>query len=131
MLVEVAVYCGVWGGRKLFLVFWCEISIPLSHFGFVKIPQLLLWTLDQAIENAQKQQSEKKVPRKRKVKEPSTIQSGGIFEVSWIHWILPCQEPSIFDMPLPEHERVAVDLTKHLVANEKPPEVGLRLKVEK
>ena len=44
---------------------------------------------------------------------------------------LPCQEPSIFDMPLPEHERVAVDLTKHLVANEKPPEVGLRLKVEK
>ncbi len=40
-----------------------------------------------------------------------------------------CQEPSIFDMPLPEHERVAVDLTKHLVANEKPPEVG-RLKVK-
>lgn len=55
--------------------------------------------IKEAIENAQKQQSEKKVPRKRKVK-----------------------EPSIFDMPLPEHERVAVDLTKHLVANEKPPE---------
>lgn len=35
------------------------------------------------------------------------------------------QEPSIFDMPLPEHERVAVDLTKHLVANEQPPQVRL------
>ena len=33
------------------------------------------------------------------------------------------QEPSIFDMPLPEHERVAVDLTKHLVADEQPPQV--------
>ena len=35
------------------------------------------------------------------------------------------EEPSIFDMPLPEHERVAVDLTKHLVANEQPPQVRL------
>ncbi|CAJ1460153.1 unnamed protein product [Effrenium voratum] len=30
------------------------------------------------------------------------------------------KEKSIFDMPLPEHERVAVDLTKHLVAQEAP-----------
>lgn len=56
--------------------------------------------IKEAIETAQKQQAEKKVPRKRKVK-----------------------EPSIFDMPLPEHERVAVDLTKHLVANEQPPQM--------
>ena len=35
------------------------------------------------------------------------------------------EEPSIFDMPWPEHERVAVDLTKHLVANEQPPQVRL------
>ncbi|CAJ1340569.1 unnamed protein product [Effrenium voratum] len=30
------------------------------------------------------------------------------------------KDKSIFDMPLPEHERVAVDLTKHLVAQEAP-----------
>lgn len=27
-------------------------------------------------------------------------------------------------MPLPEHERVPVDLTRHLVANEQPPQVA-------
>jgi len=34
------------------------------------------------------------------------------------------KEPKIFDMPLPERERVPVDLTKHLVAREEPVETS-------
>merc|ERR1712113_115575 len=30
------------------------------------------------------------------------------------------KEKNVFDMPLPEQERIPVDLTKHLVAEEKP-----------
>lgn len=56
--------------------------------------------IKEAIETAQKQQGATKAARKRKPK-----------------------EKSIFDMPLPEHERVPVDLTRHLVANEQPPQM--------
>mmetsp|Transcript_66351 Transcript_66351/g.154170 ORF Transcript_66351/g.154170 Transcript_66351/m.154170 type:complete len:451 (+) Transcript_66351:74-1426(+) len=34
------------------------------------------------------------------------------------------KEPKLFDMPLPEHERIPVDLTKHLTAKEEVVETG-------
>ncbi|OLP95737.1 Polycystin-2 [Symbiodinium microadriaticum] len=56
--------------------------------------------IKEAIEAAQQSQVSPKVAKKRRPK-----------------------EKSIFDMPLPEHERVPVDLTKHLIASEEPLQV--------
>eukprot|EP00435_Cladocopium_sp_Y103_P064210 s365_g25.t2 len=69
--------------------------------------------IKEAIETAQKQQAEKKGSHTRNHYRNLDIIPGS----------QGSQEPSIFDMPLPEHERVAVDLTKHLVANEQPPQM--------
>ena len=63
-----------------------------------------------------------KVAKKRRPKEPQAQVSRRRSTLSFA----PLQEKSIFDMPLPEHERVPVDLTKHLVASEEPLQVGRR-----
>jgi len=56
--------------------------------------------IKEAIEAAQNSQASPKLAKKRKPK-----------------------EKSLFDMPLPENERVPVDLTKHLIAKEEPLQV--------